>query len=113
MYKKSLMAVLLLFIAKCAFAGFMSGSELVSNMREYEKAQRSDRTTVWIDDGMYLGYVYGVSDTIWPHLCPPGNIKGQQVVAIVAQYLKVHPEEWNKPASDLVTKALKKAFPCK
>ena len=64
----------------------MDGNRLVSLMREYEKAERSDSRAEFGSAGRYMGYVLGVADT---HLyietiCTPQNVTARQFGAVVA-----------------------------
>jgi hypothetical protein len=90
---------------------FLSGTELVQLMREYEKAQRNDKSTNLHKAGEYLGYVMGFYDATWFFYAEVRNITPERVAAVVAKFLNQHPEKWNRPAWDLVMEALKEAFP--
>jgi len=89
----------------------LSGTELVQLMREYEKAQRNDKSTNLHKAGEYLGYVMGFYDATWFFYADVRNITPERVAAVVAKFLNQHPEKWNRPAWDLVMEALKEAFP--
>jgi hypothetical protein len=67
--------------------------------------------------GYGLGYCFGVINNTAKILqvhgeihLPDGNVTFEQVKTIVMNYLDAHPDEWQKPASVLVTKALKQAW---
>lgn len=101
---------------------FKSGNDLVQMMPGFERmlqrVQRGDQSgefgTVAVEGIQYatfLNYVLGVFDatSAWY-----GNVAGVtqfQVAAVVAKYLKEHPELWNYPAAILVQTALLQAFP--
>jgi hypothetical protein len=89
----------------------LSGNELVQLMREYEKAERNDKSTNWHKAGEYLGYVRGFYDATWFFYADSQNITAGKVAAVVAKFLNQHPEKWNRPAWDLVMEALQEAFP--
>jgi hypothetical protein len=89
----------------------LSGNELVQLMREYEKAERNDKSADWRKAGEYLGYVMGFYDATWFFYAAPQNITAGRVTAVVAAFLNQHPEKWNRPAWDLVMEALREAFP--
>lgn len=64
-----------------------------------------------------MGYCFGVINTVSELLqadgeihLPDGEISFEQTKKIVTNYLNAHPEEWQKPASSLVKKALKQAW---
>jgi hypothetical protein len=100
-----------------ASATFLSGNDLVKAMRQFEKAERKDKQTrddFYVDAERYRSFVVGVSDALdETSFCLPEGSTVSQICAVVAKYLKAIPEEWNQPAVILVTRALKKAFPCK
>ena len=89
----------------------LSGNELVQLMREYEKAERNDRSTDWRKAGEYVGYVMGFYDATWFFYADPHNITPEQVADVVAKFLNQYPDRWNRPAWDLVMEALQEAFP--
>jgi hypothetical protein len=103
----------LVLVNSSALGQFKDGNKLVSEMREYERANRSDSKVSWVDAGMYTGYVLAVHDAIDSSLCSSGSVTVGQVTAVVAKYLNEHPEEWSRPAHQLVTRALRQAFPCR
>jgi len=114
---KCLFIVFLLILLSSAqtecMAFGMSGNDLVSLMREYDKADRDDRSTDYSAAREYRGFVIGVRDsTRFLYDMPDGVTQGQ-IGAIVSKYLKAHPEEWSAPAAFLVINALKEAFPLK
>jgi hypothetical protein len=94
-------------------AYFYDGNKLVSYLREWEKAERSDPQTQWEHSGDYMGYVLAVFDSMSQELCPSANVTVGQVLAVVAKFLNEHPEEWSRPAYQLVAGALRSAFPCR
>lgn len=109
-----LLFLLVFFLANSsAFAYFYDGNKLVAEMREFEKAERSDSRTNYQSSSQYIGFVVGVHDAIMTTLCSTGDVSIRQVTTIVTKYLNEHPEEWSKPAFQLVSRALWQAFPCK
>ena len=89
----------------------LSGNGLVQLMREYEKAERNDKTTDWRKAGEYRGYVMGFYDATWFFYADPENITAARIAAVVAAFLKQNPKKWDRPAWDLVMEALQEAFP--
>ncbi|MBI3547242.1 MAG: hypothetical protein HY081_11730 [Gammaproteobacteria bacterium] len=110
---RPLFLLVFLLANSSAFAYFYDGNKLVVEMREFEKAERSDPRTNYQSSSQYIGFVVGVHDAIATTLCSSGDISVRQVTTIVAKYLNERPEEWNKPAFQLVSRALWQAFPCK
>ncbi|MEI8033139.1 MAG: Rap1a/Tai family immunity protein [Chlorobiaceae bacterium] len=110
--KKLLPAIALFLLGfQTANAEFKSGNGLVSSWREYSRATAGQPHNA-NDDGFFTGYVAGVCDAKMHTLfeIPEGATIGQ-ACDVVGQWLDRHPEEWNKPARQLVIKALKEAFP--
>ena len=92
---------------------FHDGNDLAKLMKEYEKAEAKDPNTNYMEVRHYGGYILGVHDATTSLYGDKGKVTIQQMLSIVAKYLKAHPEKWNGPASDLVVEALKEAFPKK
>jgi hypothetical protein len=44
--------------------------------------------------------------------CAPADSTAEQLGLVTLKYLHEHPEELHKPASDLIVKAVRAAFPC-
>lgn len=103
--------IVLLVAAAPAHAFLFSGARLVELMREYEKSQAGRADVLWGNLGRFEGYVIGVSDSLDKSLAIPDSTSYDQIVAGAAKYLKAHPELWNQPAYDLVTRALFETFP--
>ena len=99
------------FVAK-SYATFWDGNDLVKYMREYEKVDKENRDTDFLMASQFVGYVIGVSDVYSSMLNKkmPDGIEVKQICAIVAKFLKEHPEQWNFYASFLILQALEKAF---
>lgn len=109
-----LLIALISVMAPCHAAGyFYDGNHLVSDMREWENAQRSFPNTDYISSAAHMGYVLGVADSFSATICDQGRVTVGQVENVVARYLNDHPAEWSAPAYQLVAKALQEAFPCR
>jgi hypothetical protein len=77
---------------------------------------RRNRTVNIIATGC-VGYVLGVVDGYndaadHDFLCAPADSTAEQLGLVTLKYLHEHPEELHKPASDLIVKAVRAAFPC-
>ena len=92
---------------------FHDGNDLVKLMKEYEKAEAKDPNANYMEVRHYGAYILGVHDATTVLYGDKGKISIQQILGIVAKYLKAHPEKLDGPASDLVIDALKEAFPKK
>jgi hypothetical protein len=90
---------------------FLTGNNLVSAMREYDKEQANVASVNGLQAAEYMAYVIGVFDATTSSYNLPAQATTGQVIAVVSKYLKEHPEDWSKPAADLVVKALAEAFP--
>jgi hypothetical protein len=110
--KKILLVVTLCLLSfQTAQAEFKTGNGLVATWREYQKSC-TGKIYNPNDDGFYTGYIAAVCDSSTHILfsIPEGATLGQ-ACDVVGKWLDGHPEEWNKPAQQLVVKALKEAFP--
>ena len=112
--KKLLTVLTTTLMLNTANAGFFDGSDLVKMMREYEKAERSDKTAEYLAVTEFRGFVLGVFDALeYNNLVCAGNVTKRQVGLIVVKYMNANPELWARPAFPLVSTALLSAFPCK
>lgn len=120
-------ATILLDLALCVSAlgqppGFKvpeTGTDLVRQCTDQQLTKRgaADAAIEAQEIGYGMGYCFGVINTASEILqvhgeihLPDGDVTFEQVKKIVTNYLDAHPEEWQKPASVLVTKALKQAW---
>jgi hypothetical protein len=88
---------------------FYSGNDLV----ELIKADAGSSEAANTKAEKYIAYIIGVYDaTSYTYATPQSLTKGQ-VMVVVTNYLMHHPEQWRDPASLLVMRALKEAFPKK
>jgi hypothetical protein len=62
-------------------------------------------------EGLFMGYVLGVHETL-PIFCIPAGVTNRQITEVVSKYLKDHPEELDLSASALVIDAIQTAWPC-
>jgi hypothetical protein len=126
---KTVIGIVLLGLTLCVSAlgqplGFKvpeTGTDLVHQCQTYERnvSQKSaaDVAIEMQNLGYGMGYCYGVINTTSEILqvrgeihMPEGEVTFEQIKKIVTNYLDAHPEEWQKPASVVVTKALKQAW---
>lgn len=90
-----------------------TGADLAHQCSENPPVQRAEEAHAV---GYAQGYCFGVLTTAAEILDADGQIhfpdgaSFNQIQKIVINYLNEHPEEWEKPASFLVRKALKKAW---
>jgi hypothetical protein len=98
-----------------------NGTDLLHQCADYDrqvtKRGAADAAIEASKIGYGLGYCFGVINTAAEILqvrgeihLPEGNVTFEQLKKIVTNYLEAHPEEWQKPASVVVTKALKQAW---
>jgi hypothetical protein len=105
--------MLLLAVSPCFAVYFKTGNDLVAGMNSYEKLGNGtlSATTDAVNASFYMAYIVGVYDATEYLYNAPGGININQICAVVAKYLKAHPELWAQPAASLVVKALLEAFP--
>ena len=63
------------------------------------------------DAGHCSGYIYAVTDGSLD-LCPPDGVTDDRLRAIVISYMKEHSAELNTPATVVIKRSLRKAWPC-
>ena len=91
---------------------FDSGHDLYKNCSQYEKQLGTS------GDFACMGFVTAVADVLSNNsvdgvrVCFPQNVNKQQVVLVVAKYLRDQPEALHFSAVSLTVNALQKAFPC-
>ena len=89
------------------------GNYLYNTGIEYNKVEQGINGN-YFNNAYYIGYVNAIGDTYnGIFFCPPKNVRLGQILDIVFRYLQNHPESRNKPAYEIVTKALKEVWPCK
>jgi hypothetical protein len=97
-----------------AQSGFYDGNTLIEWYKEVEKSAEDKSQKIYLQ-GMFAGYVVGVSDALESKICwppEPEKVKVKAVSAIVGNYLKAHPEIWGQSGDVIILKALKEAYPC-
>ena len=95
--------VSLLFVPAVANAEFMSGNQLLSDMKGSDMNQM-----------LALGYIMGVSDTCTTiTICPPANVTAGQVQDIVRQHLEANPSKRHFTADSLIKNKLEEIWPCR
>jgi len=63
--------------------------------------------------GYFDGYVLAVLEFTKDRLCIHERVEMGQILDVIKKYLSDHPEELYLSASDLVIRAIQKAWPCK
>ena len=112
MFQKTFLALALLLPTGSALAYFYSGNDLREPLREYRNAERKAENTDYSKAWEFRGYILGVYDANESQYCMPRDAGSHQLMAVVAKYIEDNPQLWNEPASDLVERAIKSAFPC-
>jgi hypothetical protein len=88
-----------------AFSHFLTANDLYAHCTVPESAERLYCT----------GIIVGLADA-FEHdgtMCPPDGASVSQVVDVVVQYLRDHPEKRHYAIANEAALALKQAFPCK
>jgi hypothetical protein len=88
------------------FADFYTGNDLAELIKddpsEPAYAAKAEK---------YLAYIIGVYDATSYAYNTPQSLTRGQISVVVTNYLAQHSEQWGDPASLLVIRALKEAFP--
>jgi len=100
-------------IAECTLVG----ADFASCAWKYEQLKQNSYRTKDVDVaysvGAFRGFVMGVAlSRLNSSFCPSQNFSDAQIYAVVAQYVRIHPEKWGEEPVDLVNMALGEAFPC-
>ena len=82
-----------------------TGNDLLYECRNY-----TNRGSSTFGDGVCLGYIAGVGDSV--EFCGGDNITYGQIVRVVLKYMDDHPEQLNQDTITIVRRALLNAFPC-
>jgi len=112
--QKVIILIFLIFLlCEFSYSQRYKGNDLVKDMKEYEKHERGEEYSR-LSVGEFFGYVIGITsayDEVF--FSTPSDSTNGQLCAVVEKYLNENPEKWNESALNLVTDALKKAFPKK
>ena len=90
---------------------FRKGSGLVREAAQWEKYSRGERPEDLAGISYFQGYVVGVLDAEGARIKTPEGFTVDQACAIVAKFIRDHPERLNEPGADLVRHAVRKAYP--
>lgn len=114
---KIALTVVLFLLAMNAQA--MTGAELEDACHETEAATRAQDP---VEAGVCLGFikgfttaisVYGTLTKTQFYCAPDSGVTTNQIVAMVRQYLQLHPSDKDKDAGLILHSALTDNFPCK
>ena len=112
MIRKILLLLALFAATGNASAYFYYGNDLREPLREYRNAEKEASDTNYNKAWEFRGYIVGVYDATALEYCTPSDFTSHQLMAIVAKYIEDNPQSWSEPASNLVKRAIKSAFPC-
>lgn len=113
---KKLAAMLILAMSsQAAFAGFVTGNQLNTWADSKNRINNGVSQGDDYSNSSNLNvYIWGISDAYGEVIfCIPDKTQTAQISAIVMQYVKSHPEQWNNPANAIIVNALVPVFPCK
>lgn len=112
---KKVFIVLLMAFASNSNAVFLTGNDLYVKYQAHARTGNGNATQDDYDAAYdYMGYVTGVWDAYDSiTICPSGRVTRGQISDIVGRGLRDNPKTRSEPASDLVSKYLSEAFPCK
>ena len=93
-----------------AEAYFKEGRDLARQCADYENERDPASST---NSNFCLAYIIGVHDALDANVfCGEGpDTTPGQLVPIVIQYMRAHPDKLNAPADTVVREAIEKAFP--
>lgn len=103
-----------LFFASLAAHAQLTGNNLGNSMKQHEVWAAHETGANAYEAGAFVGYVAGAADALnGSVICAPKGTTLAQTQTVVTDYLKKHPDQWEKPAKALVLTALKQAYPCR
>jgi len=107
--------IIVLFLVSTSIAGvyIKTGLDLLSDGQQWNNyfTNQNLASVSWHDVAYFQGYVSGVASAARNELNTPEGVQVDQLCKIVFQYLNDNTNQLHKPASDLIIKALKNAFP--
>lgn len=112
---KRILLSLALMASLPAHAGYVDGYKLKnwSDSVDRMAARNPGPDDSWNADRFH-GYIWGVYDAYQEVLlCSPDSAKTAQMTALIQQYLKAHPERWDRAGSSLILEALRDTYACK
>ncbi len=90
---------------------FKTGADILKGASQWEKYSRGENPDSLSDISYFQGYVTGVLDAERRQIRTPEGFTVGQACGIVAKFLRDNPQRLHKPAADLITDALRKAYP--
>lgn len=104
------MILISFMLGSVAYAVQLDSESLLDSFRQ------NDHENIQSIDKFYDGYIRGVADvTTNVSWCPPGDLKGNQLLKVVSRYYKGHSVETSELsplANELIINALADAYPC-
>ena len=114
-----LAGLLLVTYGGSSFAGppLWSGNQLLSYYQAYVSSSTSSGKSGDVASfALYLGYIRGTYEllAVSPDsgICIDNTVTLKRIGDVVGRYMLANPQQLNLPASFLVRKSLKDAFPC-
>ena len=81
--------------------------------RVFQSSNQLDTTRTAWEAGSFESFVTGVSlATLQKKWCPRSPFSSDAIIAVVAKYVREHPEDWSDSPLNLVTKPLALAYGC-
>ena len=104
-----MVATMVLAIPAAAATEFRTGKDVMVGLEGWY----AEDSTETVRDALAFGYVIGVHDALaGTEVCHDGKVTQGEVVRIVLQYMRRHPEMLERSADRVVTAALKSVWPC-
>lgn len=92
-----------------------TGSGLLENCTY--NAQAASQAELEFHLGLCIGFIKGATNTWAEHnprkICPPDEVTNEELMTVVVDWLRTHPEALDAPAVAAVVVATTEAFPCK
>ncbi len=117
--KKIMLIIAILLFPCLSFADFTCDHLLDYCNLALDDLNRHNDSLTTVRGSICYGYILGVRDSnYWDEnhdqrICQPDGVTPKQIIQIVVQFLKEHPEGLHANAEIYVESALIVAFPCK
>jgi hypothetical protein len=110
----SLTLLTLLFASPVDAAFFLDQPAMAGLLDDYEAYQERREIRYMAKASQFVGYVTGIVDALdGTRFCLSGGMDAERTTSIVAGYIREHPKDLPRHASETVVAALVSRFPCK
>jgi|DEB0MinimDraft_6_1074348.scaffolds.fasta_scaffold253365_2 hypothetical protein len=103
--------LLLIFSGTFCYGAVLDGKTLAEAAIHYDKMSENPDATPNFHAGLFLGYVGGLADELFPNSGIPKDVSIKQINKIFSKFLKNNPKKWHRSGNVLFRMSIKEAFP--